>query len=64
MLIWEKSKGNSRSEPDLLADTTTIKKKKKKNHLAWINSAQLKWMKVSNERRVSSPEQPSNRSNT
>lgn len=31
MLIWEKSKGNSRSEPDLLADTTTIKKKKKKS---------------------------------
>lgn len=30
MLIWEKSKGNSRSEPDLLADTTTIKKNKNK----------------------------------
>lgn len=33
MLIWEKSKGNSRSEPDLLADTTTIKKKKKSSGL-------------------------------
>lgn len=50
---------HTRSEPDLF-DTTT--RRKNEYHLARINSAQLKQMRASNERRVTVPEQPSNRS--